>query len=100
LPPDNVLDLTKGTFYCPQTAFLTLTFIFLEWLVEDVPLQEIGRITLVQNPYGFVVFDVHAPQLTFSPRTNHFAEVEQIGFDPANMVCFFKGPRINKADFT
>lgn len=45
----NVLDLTK------------------EWLVEDVPLQEIGRITLVQNP------------------TNHFAEVEQIGFDPANL---------------
>ncbi|KAG1790353.1 catalase-like domain-containing protein [Suillus plorans] len=31
------------------------------------PYQEIGRITLVQNP------------------TNHFAEVEQIGFDPANM---------------
>ncbi|KAG1728898.1 catalase-like domain-containing protein [Suillus lakei] len=45
----NIFDLTK------------------EWLVEDVPLQEIGRITLVQNP------------------TNHFAEVEQIGFDPANM---------------
>lgn len=45
----NILDLTK------------------EWLVEDVPLQEIGRITLVQNP------------------TNHFTEVEQIGFDPANM---------------
>lgn len=45
----NILDLTK------------------EWLVEDVPYQEIGRITLVQNP------------------TNHFAEVEQIGFDPANM---------------
>ncbi|KAG2138415.1 catalase-like domain-containing protein [Suillus bovinus] len=45
----NVLDLTK------------------EWLPEDVPLQEIGRITLVQNP------------------TNYFAEIEQIGFDPANM---------------
>lgn len=45
----NILDLTK------------------EWLVEDAPYQEIGRITLVQNP------------------TNHFAEVEQIGFDPANM---------------
>ncbi|KAG2096720.1 catalase-like domain-containing protein [Suillus discolor] len=45
----NILDLTK------------------EWLVEDVPYQEIGRITLVQNP------------------TNYFAEVEQIGFDPANM---------------
>ncbi|KAG1846331.1 catalase-like domain-containing protein [Suillus tomentosus] len=45
----NILDLTK------------------EWLVEDVPYQEIGRITLVQNP------------------TNYFAEIEQIGFDPANM---------------
>ncbi|KAG1786169.1 catalase-like domain-containing protein [Suillus plorans] len=45
----NILDLTK------------------EWLVEDVPYQEIGRITLVQNP------------------TNYFAEVEQIGFDVANM---------------
>jgi hypothetical protein len=42
----------------------------------------------------------YAPQLTFF-RTNHFAEVEQIGFDPANLVCFFsKGPRTNKADFT
>ncbi|KAG1830450.1 catalase-like domain-containing protein [Suillus variegatus] len=41
--------------------------LMLEWLVEDAPYQEIGRITLVQNP------------------TNHFAEVEQIGFDPANM---------------
>ncbi|KAG2142959.1 catalase-like domain-containing protein [Suillus clintonianus] len=38
-----------------------------EWLVEDIPLKEIGRITLVQNP------------------TNHFSEVEQIGFDPANL---------------
>ncbi|KAF9458977.1 catalase-like domain-containing protein [Collybia nuda] len=45
----NIFDLTK------------------EWLPEDVPLQEIGRITLNQNP------------------TNYFAEVEQVGFDPAQM---------------
>ncbi|KAG2074397.1 catalase-domain-containing protein [Suillus decipiens] len=38
-----------------------------EWPVEDVPLQEIGRITLVQNP------------------TNFFAEIEQLGFSPASM---------------
>ncbi|ETW79350.1 catalase [Heterobasidion irregulare TC 32-1] len=45
----NIFDLTK------------------EWLVEDVPLQEVGRITFNQNP------------------TNYFAEIEQIGFDPAQM---------------
>lgn len=28
---------------------LTLTLL-LEWLITDVPLKEIGRITLVQNP--------------------------------------------------
>ncbi|KAH7923317.1 catalase-domain-containing protein [Leucogyrophana mollusca] len=45
----NIFDLTK------------------EWLPEDVPLQEVGRITLNQNPL------------------NHFSEVEQIGFDPGQM---------------
>ena len=44
---------------------LALTLLLLEWLPQDVPLQEIGRITLVQNPYGFVAFDVHTPQLLF-----------------------------------
>ncbi|EGN97113.1 hypothetical protein SERLA73DRAFT_161314 [Serpula lacrymans var. lacrymans S7.3] len=45
----NVFDLTK------------------EWLVDEVPLQEIGRIVLNQNP------------------TNYFAEIEQLGFDPSQM---------------
>ncbi|TFK42776.1 catalase-like domain-containing protein [Crucibulum laeve] len=45
----NIFDLTK------------------EWLAEDVPLQEVGRITLNQNP------------------TNYHQEVEQIGFDPAHL---------------
>ncbi|KAF8892917.1 catalase-like domain-containing protein [Infundibulicybe gibba] len=45
----NVFDLTK------------------EWLPSEVPLQEVGRITLNQNP------------------TNYHQEVEQIGFDPAQM---------------
>ncbi|KXN88045.1 Catalase [Leucoagaricus sp. SymC.cos] len=45
----NIFDLTK------------------EWLPEDVPLQEIGRITLNQNP------------------RNYHQEVEQISFDPAEM---------------
>ncbi|KAF7976232.1 hypothetical protein HWV62_7260 [Athelia sp. TMB] len=45
----NVFDLTK------------------EWLTDDVPYQEVGRIVLNQNP------------------TNYFEEVEQIGFDPSDM---------------
>jgi catalase len=45
----NPLDLTK------------------EWLREDIPYQEVGKIVLTQNP------------------TNYFAEVEQIGFNPGNM---------------
>lgn len=45
----NIFDLTK------------------EWLPEDVPLQEIGRIVLNQNP------------------RNYHQEVEQISFDPAEM---------------
>ncbi|KAH0826396.1 catalase-like domain-containing protein [Lanmaoa asiatica] len=45
----NIFDLTK------------------EWLQDEIPYQEIGRITLMQNP------------------TNYFNEVEQIGFDPSHM---------------
>ncbi|KAF8892885.1 catalase-like domain-containing protein [Infundibulicybe gibba] len=45
----NVFDLTK------------------EWLPADVPLQEVGKIVLNQNP------------------TNYFQEIEQIAFDPSHM---------------
>lgn len=45
----NVFDLTK------------------EWIEEEVPLHEVGRIVLNKNV------------------DNHFAECEQIGFDPAHM---------------
>lgn len=48
----NVFDLTKGTqFRFPLQGVNPLTFKwFTEWRVEDVPLQEVGRITLNQNP--------------------------------------------------
>ncbi|KAF8511280.1 catalase-domain-containing protein [Hysterangium stoloniferum] len=46
----NVLDLTK------------------EWDPKDVPLHEVGRLHLTQNP------------------ANYFAEIEQAGFSPSHMV--------------
>jgi len=46
---DNVLDLTKGIGMDSQWAHLANTIV--DWPVEDVPPQEIGRLHLTQNPW-------------------------------------------------
>jgi hypothetical protein len=67
-------------------AFSSLIFFFIlcrsDWSDEDVPSQEIGPVAHItfRNPiYEFSSVNPYSK--------NYFAEIEQVAFAPAHMVC-------------
>jgi catalase len=64
---DNVFDLTK------------------DWDPTDVPLEEIGKICLTQNPYDVAFHYTRVFSRAFASE-NYFAEIEQAAFSPSHTV--------------